>query len=399
MRLGAYLGMAWVNLIGNKLRASLSLLGIAVGIGAMLALIGLGLGFKTAVLKEFEETGTNAVMVFPDLLGESGKRPEPLTEEDRRAIEEVCGAEIRGVVPFVFFGQAKTTRGGKATAPQTIGTNEDFPLIQKLKVRHGRFISAADVAVGRRVAVLDWRTAEKLFGKLTPVGKTIWLSGRPFQVIGALAKTDTDFSLTPGGGGNTVYLPVTTLQRMIDFHDYHGFYIPVVDPARTGEVMKKTEALLARRHGPKHGFQIYSTQQFLTVLLTAMSVLTVLLGAISGIALVVGGIGIMNIMLVTVTERIKEIGLRKAVGATEQDILRQFLLEAVFLCLLGGILGIGLGYLGAYLLGRFTPMKPVITPAVAGMGLGFASTVGLFFGVFPAWKAARLDPIAALHHE
>ncbi|MGQ9779650.1 MAG: ABC transporter permease [Bacillota bacterium] len=399
MQLGACLGMAWVNLCANKLRASLSLLGIAVGIGAMLALIGLGLGFKAAVLQEFEEIGTNTVMVFPDIFTETGKKLAPLTERDRRAIEEVCGQEIQGVVPFIFSGRARIARGGKATAPEAIGTDEDFPLVQRLKVRYGRFISAADVAVGRRIAVLDWRTAEKLFGRLNPVGKTVWLYGRPFQVIGSLAKTDAALSLGPNGGGNTVYLPVTTLQRAIHFQDYHGFYVLVADPARTGEIVKKIEALMARRHGSKHGFQIFSTQQLLTAILTAMSVLTVLLGAIGGIALLVGGIGIMNIMLVTVTERIKEIGIRKAVGATEQDILRQFLLEAVFLCLLGGILGIGLGYLGAYLLGRFTPMKPVVTPALAGAGLGFASAVGLFFGVFPAWKAARLDPIASLRHE
>ncbi|MCL6614315.1 MAG: ABC transporter permease [Firmicutes bacterium] len=399
MQVGEGLRMAWENLRANKLRSFLTLLGIAVGIGAMLALIGLGLGFKAAMLAQFEEVGTNVIMVFPNILTETGKELKPLTERDRRAIEEVCGEEIAGVVPFIFSGRARIASRGKTTAPQVTGTTEGFPLVQSVKLRCGRFISPADVAVGRRVAVLDWRVAEKLFGRLNPVGRNVLLYGRPFQVIGALAKGDSSITLGTNTGGNNVYLPVTTLQRMIHFRDYYGFYIIVKDLARAEAITGKIEALMAKRYGPKNNLEIFNTKQLLQAILSVMSILTVLLGAIGGIALAVGGIGIMNIMLVTVTERIKEIGIRKAVGATEREILWQFLIEAVFLCLFGGVWGIGLGYLGGHLIGRISTMKPVISPGLVGLGFCFASAVGLFFGAFPAWKAARLDPIESLRHE
>lgn len=396
---GEWVKMALSNLWNNKLRSFLTLLGIAIGIGAMIALIGIGFGFKASMLKEFENIGTNTIMLFPNIFQNTGQRLEPVTERDRRAIQAICGQDVSAVIPFIFCGDCKISYRDKSTSPQATGTNGNFSAVQSLKLKYGRFLTQADVAAGSRVVVLDWRVAEKLFGRVNPVGKNVRLFNRPFRVIGTLEKQDSSANLGTGGGGKSLYLPVTTLQRMMNFYDYFGFYIVVSDITKTDTVMEKLKAIMAIRYGANNNFQIFSTQQLLQMIMTIMGIITTLLGVIGAIALVVGGIGIMNIMLVTVTERIREIGVRKAIGAKNKNILWQFLSESVFLCLLGGALGTGIGYLASFIISRLAPLKPVITPGLILTAFIFATVVGLSFGVFPAWKAAKMDPIEALRHD
>lgn len=391
--------MALTNLWNNKLRSFLTLLGIAIGIGAMIALIGIGYGFKASMLKQFEDIGTNTIMVFPNIFQETGKKLEPMTERDRRAIQSVCGADVGAIVPFIFYSGCTISYRDRSTSPQATGTTGEFNAVQSMKLKYGRFLNQADVAAGSRVVVLDWKVAEKLFGQLNPVGKNVKLFNRPFRVIGTLTKQDSSANLGTGGGGKSLYLPVTTLQRMMNFHEYYGFYIIVSDLSKTDTVMEKLKGILAIRYGADNGFQVFSTRQLLQMIMTVMGVITTLLGVIGAIALIVGGIGIMNIMLVTVAERIREIGVRKAIGAKRKNILWQFLSESIFLCLLGGALGTGIGYLACFIVSKLAPLQPVITPGLVVTAFIFAAAVGLSFGVFPAWKAAKMDPIEALRHE
>lgn len=339
------------------------------------------------------------IMVFPNIFQETGKNLDPLTEQDSRAIQAVCGDEISEIIPFIFAGGSAVEYRNKRATPQVTGTTGGYLSVMGQKLKYGRFISAADVAVGRRVAVLDWRATEKLFGKLNPVGKNVRLYGQSFTVIGSMLKRDSSVSLGAGGSGLDLYLPVSTLQRVMNFRDYYGFYITVTDVAKTENITERIRSLMVRRYGRDNNIQIFSTKELLTMIQMITTIITVLLGIIGGIALVVGGIGIMNIMLVTVMERVREIGVRKAVGAKQASILWQFLTESVILCFVGGLLGTGLSYLVAYAVRESSPLTPVITPGLIVMAFVFAAAVGLFFGAFPAWRAAKLDPIEALRQE
>jgi putative ABC transport system permease protein len=372
-------------------------LGIAIGIGATIALLGVGFGLQKSMLKQLENIGNNTVMVFPNIFQETGKKLEPLTEQDRRSIISICGDDATSIVPFILSNAQTSYRNKKATV-QITGTTEGYPLVQSLKVKYGRFITQADVAAGSKVAVIDWRVAEKLFGNLNPVGKTIRFGTRSCRVIGCLEKKD-GISFTGSSSGLGLYLPVSTLQRVMRINYYYGFYIVVTDLKYSDSISQRITGLLAKRYGPKNNFYVFQTKQLLDVMMTVMGMITALLGAIGGIALLVGGIGIMNIMLVTVTERIREIGIRKAIGAKQRSILIQFLIEAIFLCLIGGAFGVGISYLAVSIVKHYSPLEPVITPMLILMAFIFSSAVGLFFGVFPAWKAAKLDPIESLRHE
>ncbi|HEX3048690.1 MAG TPA: ABC transporter permease, partial [Bacillota bacterium] len=294
--------MAWNNLRNNKLRSFLTLLGIAIGIGATIALLGVGLGLQKSMLKQFENIGNNTVMVFPNIFQETGKKLEPLSERDRRSIVNICGDDATSIVPFIMLSNVQTRYRSKKAPVQITGTTEGYPLVQSLKVKYGRFITQADVAAGSKVAVIDWRAAEQLFGNLNPVGKTIRFGTRSCRVIGCLEKKD-GISFTGSSTGLGLYLPVSTLQRVMRINYYYGFYIVVADLKQSDSISQKVTGLLAKRYGPKNNFYVFQTKQLLDAMKTVMGVITALLGAIGGIALLVGGIGIMNIMLVTVTER------------------------------------------------------------------------------------------------
>jgi putative ABC transport system permease protein len=292
---------------------------------------------------------------------------------------------------------------------QVTGTTADYAIVRNLKVARGQFVTEQMDEAARNVVVLGAALAEEIFGADDPIGQTVRLKSQAMRVVGVLE--------TSGGLSNEdsmVYVPLNTAYRILfggrattsASYQVSGILIQVRSSEEVDLAQRKVEQLMRRRHnlsdnGKEDDFTVFSQASLLSTFETVTTTLTVFLGAIAGISLFVGGIGVMNIMLVSVTERTKEIGLRKAVGAKRRDILRQFLIEALVMSILGGLIGLALGYVTATLVGYFFAeyITPIITPGAVLLAVGFSAAVGLFFGIYPALRAARLNPIQALRYE
>ncbi|MCL6614671.1 MAG: ABC transporter permease, partial [Firmicutes bacterium] len=314
------------------------------------------------------------------------------------AIEE--GADLVANVTPYDQGYGPVKYGRETLFVSLSGVGEAFLKVQGLELARGRFFNAFEAWTGKNVCVLGWDLHEKLFGKVDGVGKTIRVQGEKFRVLGVMAEKDERSFVRTGITDNMrLYLPIRTLQRRSNLRGYPLIMDNPLEAHLTRAAVSQLKGILALLHGPKNNFLVQSMEEIVTRELERLRIFSVFLGGLGGISLLVGGIGIMNIMLVSVKERTKEIGLRKAVGAKERDILLQFLVEAVLLCFLGGILGLGLGALAALAIRGATMVPAAVTLDSVLMGLGSALVIGLFFGVYPAWKASRLDPITCLRNE
>ena len=390
----------------NKLRSVLTMLGVIIGVAAVIALLAIGNGFSASITDEITSLGTNLISVSTDRDNSNGY--EALSLDDVTALSNPLNAPAIAEVAASVQGNRLVTFGGQSTQTSVAGVTANYLTINNLdSFQLGDGFTQTDLDTKARVAVLGAVIASDLFGDTFPIGQSVKINGVSYEVIGVMVESGG------GIGGNTddnVYIPLTTAQARL-----------YTDRTRTGQkavssisaqaassesvedaVTQITETL-RRQHnlgvGDEDDFFIFDQSILLETAGTVTAALTAFLGAIAGISLVVGGIGIMNIMLVSVTERTREIGVRKAIGALKRDILAQFLLESLVLSLLGGIIGILLGWGVSALAGNLLEVNTVIDPATVALSAGFAAAVGLIFGIYPAWRAASLRPIEALRYE
>jgi putative ABC transport system permease protein len=397
------------SLSANKMRSGLTILGIVIGVAAVIAMISIGRGAQNTITGSIQGIGTNLLFVFSGGSSNDVRNPQPLTLGDADAIADPFQApSVAGVAPELN-GQVKVTFGGESTNTSIEGVTPEYATVRNTSITEGEFITEDQMLGRSSVVLLGQDVADKLFGRKEGlVGETVRIEGQPFRVSGVLA--------SKGGSGfsnedNRVIVPLTTAQtRLLRRSTRDRIDIITVEATSASMVNQAQEEIsqiLRTRHRTAIGaddFTILTQQDFLSTASTITNVLTIFLGGIAAISLLVGGIGIMNIMLVSVTERTREIGLRKALGARRIDILIQFLTESAVLSLLGGIIGIGLGWLISYGVGRIaaannTPITPAIGIDTILIATLFSTAVGLFFGLYPANRAAGLQPVEALRYE
>ena len=396
--------MAWASLIANKLRSILTMLGIIIGVAAVIALVSIGNGVKQDIQDSISSLGSNLLMVMPGAPRTPGVRPtagsqKTLKVSDYEAIAKLDG--VKAASPYTA-GSYVAIYQSKNWTTSVSGVNYNFQDVNNWNMEEGRFISEKNVQNRERIAVVGQTVVKNLFAGEDTVGKEIRVQNIPFRVIGVLESKGN------GTMGNdqddAIFIPYTTAMERVEGVDYlRMVYVVAKDESGIDRLQSDIENLLRVRHGIKDpeldNFNIQNMKSIMDTMEQTTGTLTLFLGAVAAISLVVGGIGIMNIMLVSVTERTREIGIRKALGATYNVIVTQFLIEAVVISLMGGIIGIALGIGASHLIGTLSGMSTVISIPTIILSFGFSMAIGLVFGIYPARKAAKLNPIDALHYE
>ena len=398
------------SLNGNKLRSGLTILGIVIGVGAVIAMLALGAGAQDTITSSISGIGTNLLFVFRGNSDNTNVRnPRPLTLADAQALADPFSAPSVAAVAPVLDGNAQISFGGQTTTATLDGVTPSYFQVRNYKVQEGTLITEENVLGRASVVLLGPDAADKLFGRHSGlVGETVRIEGQPFRVIGILeSKGGGSF----GSQDNIAIIPFSTAQarliRRSNPDQVDIIFVEVISADLVPQATEEVTQILRERHRTPIGaddFTVFSQENFLQTASTITGVFTTFLGGIAAISLLVGGIGIMNIMLVSVTERTREIGLRKALGARKRDILIQFLTESSLLSLLGGLIGIFLGWLIADVVGRVaaaagTPFNPSVKLGAVLLATLFSAAVGLFFGIYPASRAANLEPVEALRYE
>lgn len=399
---------AFESLAANKLRAGLTILGIVIGVGAVIAMVSVGRGAQATITESINGIGTNLIFVFRGG-SEDVRNPKPITLEDAQAIADPFQAPSVMAVAPVIQDSGKVTFGRESTTTSITGVTPDYQSVRKYGLTEGEFINQEHMLGQASVVLLGSDVADKLFGRKEGlVGETVRIEGQPFRVIGVLqSKGGSGFS----NADNQVMVPLSTAQARLIHHAVTDqvdlLLVEAVSPQGVPNASQEVAQILRTRHRTAIGaddFTILTQQDFLSTASTITNVLTIFLGGVAAISLLVGGIGIMNIMLVSVTERTREIGLRKAVGAHKSDIMIQFLAESSVLSLLGGVIGIVLGYSIAFAVSQVAKANNAIISPAFGLDIIliatiFSTAVGLFFGLYPANRAANLEPVEALRYE
>ena len=397
------------SLSGNKLRSGLTVLGIVIGVAAVIAMLAVGQGAQASITGSISGIGTNLLFVFRGDPGDTIRNPKPLTLGDADALRDQFAAPSIEAVAPALQGNGVVSFGGEQTSPQLFGVTPEYFQVRNLNLAEGEPITEEHMLGRASVVILGPETAKTLFGHSDGVtGETVRIEGQPFRVIGVLQ--------SKGGGAfgsedDQALVPFTTAQARLIRRSTSDrvdiIFIQAVSGDLVTQASDEITSILSTRHRNEIGlndFTIFTQQDLLTTFASITGILTIFLGGIAGISLLVGGIGIMNIMLVSVTERTREIGLRKALGARKRDILTQFLTESSLLSLIGGIIGIMLGWLISFLVGRIaaasgTAFTPIVGINAIALATIFSAAVGLFFGIYPANRAASLEPVEALRYE
>jgi putative ABC transport system permease protein len=399
-------------LSANKMRSSLTMLGIVIGVAAVIALLSIGQGVQKTVTEQIQSAGSNLLMVLPGEITETGgfEFSPSLTYEDAQAIGDPMNVPDVATVAPTMEGSTSVSYDGEDLTTYTAGVVSEHDIVRNLEVVLGRFLTTEDMDRRARVAVLGSNVAEDLFGENGyPLDQTIRINRIPFKVVGVLAEKGAGMM---GSEDGYIYVPITTAQSRLypQQRDLSGdfmvtmIYAQAVSDQSMDAASEQINELLRRRHSisfqDDDDFSVISQADLVAIMAEVTSILTLFLGAIAAISLLVGGIGIMNIMLVSVTERTREIGIRKAVGAKRRDILLQFLVESMVLSLLGGGVGIALGFLLAQGVSQLSEdLATVVSMQSIVLATTFSLVVGVVFGLYPALRAARLNPIDALRYE
>ncbi|HUV05393.1 MAG TPA: ABC transporter permease [Armatimonadota bacterium] len=398
------ISVALEGLAANKMRAALTMLGVVIGVSAVITMLALAGGARERMMAHIQQMGTNVLIIRP---GEAQRRAvagglgsiQSLTLQDSEAVADNCPSVAKTAPEVMMSAQVKY--GNQNTNTSILGTTPDFLSVRNYRVQKGVFFTNRDVKSLRKVAVIGPTVAKNLFGERPPVGKAISIKGTRFSVIGLMAEKGA------GGFGDPddqIIVPVTTAMRRL----FGMQYVRTISAqARSMELMDgasmEITTLLRKRHriaaGAEDDFVIRNQAEIIEMASEASGTFALLLGGIASVSLLVGGIGIMNIMLVSVTERTREIGIRMAVGARRRDIQNQFLVEAMVLSMVGGVVGILVGMLGSFAITSFSELNAVVSLSSIALSFGFAAFVGIFFGFYPARKASRLNPIDALRYE
>jgi putative ABC transport system permease protein len=401
--LGINVGAALASVRGNWFRSFLTILGVVIGVASVIILVAFGEGAQKEITSQIDTLGTNVAIVMPGKVrGQSNFNPtgglgiSNLSEADAAAVRAVPG--VRDIAPLAFLGGGVYYKDQPASICLPIATVPSFPNIRRLKLATGRFFSAAEM--DQQVCVLGTGIKKDLFPDEDPLGKEVTVNGHPFKVLGTVSERNLGSGLFGGEELDAIiYLPLTAVQRLEKTRQIHRIFVEVQAGANPEKVVERVRQAMLKRHGKKDDFSILRAKELLSMFFKIFNMLAALLLGITSISLLVGGIGIMNIMLVSVTERTREIGIRKTVGARRRDIFYQFLTEAVTLSILGGILGIALAFGVCRVVVYWTPLKPLITAASVLLGFTVCVLTGIISGVVPAVAASRKDPIEAIRYE
>lgn len=408
MNIGQAIIEALESLNSNKLRSTLTILGIVIGVGAVIAMLAVGTGAQSTITGSINGIGSNLLFVMSGNTTAEVRNVKKIDMEDAKALlDQYQAPSVEAIAPIVS-GSLEVSAAGEKTTATIDGVTADYQSVRNAELTEGTFITDDNLLGRASVAIVGVDVADKLFDRRDGlVGESIRINGQPFRIIGVLAsKGGSSF----GSQDNIVLIPLTTAQIHLFSMSSNEIDMLMVQATSANTVKQASDEIsqiLRLRHRTKVGqddFTIFSQEDFVATAQTITGVLTIFLGGIAAISLLVGGIGIMNIMLVSVTERTREIGLRKALGARKKDILIQFLTESSLLSLFGGVVGIMLGWLIAFVVGRIasasgTPFTPVVSINAIVLATVFSTAVGLFFGLYPANRAASLEPVEALRYE
>ena len=395
------LRVALTSIRGNLFRAALTMLGVIIGVAAVITMLALGTGAQRAVEQQLEALGANVITVTTWMRFAQGiAREQALTTDDAVALRNEA-RNVSAVAPEQSSRQQVKLRNRNLSL-SVIGTSQDHAVVNGFELQAGRMLTAIDDSSRRRVAVLGGEVPEQLGTTAEALlGRSILIKSLPFEVVGVYGKKG---AIGFGNPDDDIYIPVSTSEfRVVGNDRVQNIAVQVAPGVEPAQAMVEIERVVRREHGLAPGadndFTVVDRKQFLATQQQTTQILSFLLAGIAGVSLVVGGIGIMNIMLVTVTERTREIGIRKALGATRANILTQFLTESVVLCVLGGLLGMALGSGAARALAKFAGWQTYVTLDALLLAFAFSAGVGLVFGLWPARRASKLDPIAALRYE